>query len=227
MRWLCIFLVMLSVTKSLAQELLFTSLPSKSRHLLFLIQGGQVESYEIFVQGWYCLTNGEGGLFLTRSDCLAGNVDNAIRLEHSARRIRELDAWGQPRFIEVSGDFTSWRHHRPAQSAFIWGELKANGRHITDITPVAYLTAAEQEAEAKRLQKNEEEDVIYRQLDDLIFDQENECISPIKELCDDTVSFVQSMEKLQEICLTRPDDLSIKPFCELLQAYQSFLERWP
>ncbi|MEN3158518.1 hypothetical protein ABC502_09070 [Alkalimonas sp. NCh-2] len=227
MRWLCIFLVMLSATKSLAQELPFTSLPSKSRNLLFLIQGGQVESYEIFVQGWYCLTNGEGGLFLTRSDCLAGNVDNAIRLEHSARRIRELDAWGQPRFIEVSGDFTSWRQHQPAQSTFIWGELKANGRHITDITPVAFRTVAEQEAEAKRLQKNEERGEIFWKLLVLIYDEEDQCISSVKELCGLDGFFEQSMKILKEICPARPDDLSIKPLCELLQEYQAFLERWP
>lgn len=216
MRWLCILMVSLLATKSLAQELLFTSLPSKNRHLLFLIQGGQVEPHDIHVQGWYCRYNGEAGLFLTRSDCLAGNVDNAIRVELSAGRTRQLDAWSQPRFIEVSGDFHSWREHRPEQSAFIWGKLVANGRHFSDSTPLPYRTIAEQETRAEQLRQSEERENLWWKLMDRFYDQDDQCISPIKELCDFNVSLERRLQKLKEVCLAGPDDPAIKELCELL-----------
>lgn len=217
MRWLCIVMVLSFASKSLSQELLFTSLPSKNRHLLFLIQGGQAESHEIFVQGWYCHYQGERGLFLSRSDCLAGNIDNGIRLQSPDGWFRQLDAYGQPRLIEVSGDFTSWRQHRPTQSVFVWGELKANGRHISDNTPFAFRTVAEQQARAEELRQHEEKDEMFWKLMDLIYDQEDQCISPIEALCDENVSFEQALNKLKQICQTRAEDPSIAALCELVQ----------
>lgn len=216
MRWLYILILTLLASNSLAQELLFTSLPSKNRHLLFLIQGGQDEVQEVFVQGWYCRYQGEKGLFLTRSDCLTGNVDNAIRLQSPNGWFRKLDALGQPRFIEVSGDFASWRQNRPKQSAFIWGELQANGRHISDTTPFSYRTVAEQQAWAEELRLDKEKDEVFWQLMELTFDQDDQCISPIKALCDENISLEQHLQILKEICPAKQDDPAFKKLCELI-----------